>query len=123
MRFSLDVSDNVNSIRAYRNGCITVNDQEVRRSMIVMPDRLITDWRPQSLDQIMAEDFGIFQELQPEIILLGTGERHRFPDPRLLQPILRRGLGLEVMTTVAACRTYNIVVAEGRRVAAALIIS
>ena len=60
--------------------------------------------------------------LEPEIVLLGTGDRQHFPHPRLLAPLTERRIGVEVMDTRAACRTFNILVAEGRRVAAALVI-
>jgi uncharacterized protein len=121
MRLSLDADHTVNTIRGYGNGQISVNELQLRCSVIVTPERLITDWRPQNFDQLSATDFHILQELKPEIVLLGTGERHRFPHPRLLRPMLERNLGVEVMATAAACRTYNVIVAEGRRVAAALI--
>ena len=62
-------------------------------------------------------------QLEPEIALLGTGDRQRFPHPRLIQALMARGIGVEVMDTSAACRTYNIVMLEGRRVAAALLLA
>jgi uncharacterized protein len=122
MRLSLDADPTVNMIRGYSNGRISVNELQLLCSVIVTPEQLITDWRPQCFDQLKSADFDILQELKPEIVLLGTGERHRFPHPRLLRPMLERNLGVEVMATAAACRTYNVIVAEGRRVAAALLL-
>ena len=122
MRLSLDADRTVNTIRGYGNGQISVNELQLRCSVIVTPEQLIPDWKPQRFDQLSEADFDILRQLKPEIVLLGTGEQHRFVHPRLLRPMLERNLGVEVMATAAACRTYNVIVAEGRRVAAALII-
>ena len=72
-------------------------------------------------DQLAPEHFAELAEQAPEIVILGTGARQQFPAPALLRPLLERGIGVEVMDTGAACRTYNIVVAEGRQVIAALL--
>jgi uncharacterized protein len=122
MRLNLDAYHTVNTIRGYGNGQISIKELQLRSSIIVTPEQLITDWKPQRFEQLSAADFDILTELKPEIVLVGTGERHRFVHPRLLRPILEQNLGVEVMATAAACRTYNVIVAEGRRVAAALII-
>ena len=123
MRLNLDFDKTRHLIRAYREGCITINEQDIHQSLIVTPDRLITDWPPQHFAQLHENHFQIIEQLQPEIVLLGTGKCHRFPQPRLTSRLLRRRIGVEVMSTAGACRTYNIVVAEGRRVVAALLIT
>lgn len=122
MRLSLNSNGVANTIRAYRENCITVNDQDIRQSLIVTPEQLIIDWPPQNFEQLHVDHFQLIVELQPEIVLLGTGKCQRFPEPTLIRPLLVRNVGLEVMDTAAACRTYNIVVAEGRQVVAALLI-
>jgi hypothetical protein len=74
-----------------------------------------------SVPQFLAEDFAAIAALKPEIVLLGTGEKLRFPNPRIFAPLREAKIGFEVMDTQAACRTYNILLAESRKVAAALV--
>jgi uncharacterized protein len=83
---------------------------------------LVDDWRPQTLDELTEADLEAVLALQPEIVVLGSGTRQRFPDPRLTAAIMARGIGCEVMDTGAACRTYNVLVSEGRRAVAALLL-
>ena len=85
-----------------------------------MPDRT-EDWPVTRFADLRAEDFAFLRDLQAEIVLLGTGPRQRFPHPRLTAALANAGVGLEVMDVQAACRTYNILVAEERKVAAALL--
>lgn len=121
MRFSL-ASDNIkNNIRAYAQGAVTVNDEFIYCSVIVTPEQLIKDWPPQCFAELEAPHFVQLQILKPEIVILGTGARQQFPHPRLTHILLSQGIGLEVMDTAAACRTYNIIMSEGRQVAAALL--
>ncbi len=91
-------------------------------SLIVLPDRVITDWPPSGFEALSQAHFEVILEFKPEIVLLGTGATLRFPHPSLTQALIRMQVGLEVMDTAAACRTYNILVTEGRKVAAALIL-
>jgi uncharacterized protein len=123
MRFSLDADTNHYSIRNYGPGWITVNDLEIRRSVIITPDQLVLDWPPQAFTELAESHFAAIAALEPEIVLLGTGVRQQFPHPRLTQALLTRGIGIEVMDTTAACRTYNVIMLEGRRVAAALLLA
>jgi uncharacterized protein len=122
MRLKPDITGAANTIRAYDEGYIRINDQTIRRSLIVTPEKLITDWPPQSFTDLQADHLEQLLALDPEIVLLGTGARQHFPNPRLSSPLLSWGVGLEVMDTAAACRTYNFIMAEGRRVAAALLL-
>ena len=122
MRFSLDADSNRYSIRNYGSGWITVNDQDIRCSVIVTPERLVLDWPPQTFAELDETHFAMIMALEPEIVLLGTGCRQQFPHPRLTQALLAQGIGVEVMDTAAACRTYNVIMLEGRRVAAALLL-
>jgi uncharacterized protein len=110
----------VNTITAYGEGYVMVNGERRETSVVVLPDRL-EEWSARSFAELSAADFEFLQELQAEIVLLGTGPRQRFPHPRLTAALARAGIGLEVMDVQAACRTYNILVAEERRVAAALL--
>ena len=121
MRFAEDITDAQFLIRAYAPGQVTVNVEVLTRSLIVSPEQLIRDWPPQLYEEITAHHLHAATTLQPEVLLLGTGAHLRFPHPSLLAELHTQGIGVEVMDTAAACRTYNILVSEGRRVAAALL--
>ena len=122
MRFSLDSDANHYSITRYGTGLVRVGQQEFRRSVIVTPKQLVSDWPPQTFDDLVKAHFEVIAGLEPEIVLLGTGSRQRFPRPSLFQSLLARGVGVEIMDTAAACRTYNLIMLEGRQVAAALLL-
>lgn len=121
MQLSLNSDPTANTIQSYGEGRVTINDQDVSCSVIVTPEQIITDWPPQSFEELEETHFELILRLKPEIVLLGTGVRQRFPNPRMTRSLMRRGVGVEIMNTAAACRTYNLIMAEGRRVAAALL--
>ncbi|HAO34451.1 MAG TPA: Mth938-like domain-containing protein [Candidatus Competibacter sp.] len=121
MRFNLEVDAHHQFIRSYGPGWVNVSEREIRQSLIVTPERLVSDWPPQSFAELEEGHFAAVVALEPEIVVLGTGLRQRFPAPKLLRPVLDRGIGVEIMDTAAACRTYNVIMLEGRRVAAALL--
>lgn len=121
MQLNLNSDPTANTIQGYGDGRVTINGQDISRSVIVTPEQIIADWPPQSFEELEASHFDIIMELKPEIVLLGTGDRQHFPHPRLTRSLIRHRVGMEVMNTAAACRTYNIIMAEGRRVAAALL--
>ena len=123
MRFSLDSDANHYSITSYGPDWVRVSQQEFRRSLIITPERLVSDWPPQTFGDLVEAHFEVIAGLEPEIVLLGTGSRQRFPRPPLVRSLLARGVGVEIMDTAAACRTYNIIMLEGRRVAAALLLA
>ena len=110
------------AITAYDAGYIAVNGRRLTKSFLLTPQRLIEDWPPASFDSLTESDLGAVASLGCPIVLLGTGARQRFPAPVLMRPLIERRIGVEVMDSHAACRTYNILMAEGRDVAAALII-
>ena len=85
-------------------------------------DRLVIDWRPQSIGELRMEDLDAVFALEPEIVVIGSGARQQFPDAALLAAVLSRGIGCEVMDTGAACRTYNVLASEDRKVVAALML-
>ena len=120
MKLHASAPGGVNTISAYGEDYVVVNGQRRDSSVVVLRDRVV-DWPAASFERLTAEDFGFLQELDIDIVLLGTGPRQRFPHPRLTAALTRAGIGVEVMDTQAACRTYNILVAEERRVAAALL--
>jgi uncharacterized protein len=109
-----------NTITAYGDDHVMVNGQRRETSLIVMPERIV-DWDVECFESLSQESFLLLKDLQAEILLLGTGLTQRFPHPRLTAPLAALGIGVEVMDLKAACRTYNILVAEERKVAAALL--
>ncbi len=108
-----------NTFTGYGEDYVLVNSQRHESSLIVMPERILP-WDVSEFTKITAEDLEKLKALEAEIILLGTGPRQRFLHPRLTAPLVRARIGVEVMDLQAACRTYNILVAEERKVAAAL---
>jgi len=109
-------------IRSFSPGELRVNDQIIAGPVILTPEDIIVDWRPPSIDALSIADFDAALAIGPELILFGTGARHTFPPVTLFTEIMRAGIGFEAMGTAAACRTFNVLTAEGRRVAAALIV-
>ncbi len=122
MKLQQDRIPGLYTITAYAEGYVVVNGERHTRSLIVLPERLLPDWGVERFADLAARHLQTVLALQPQIVLLGTGRRQRFPAPSLYADLVRAGIGLEVMDTGAACRTYNILMAEGRRVAAALIV-
>ncbi len=100
-----------------------VRQEILRRSVVVTPGALWRDWPPQRFEELRAEHLAALLRLEPrpEVVLLGCGGRLRWPAPEVLAPLVEAGVGHELMDTPAACRTYNILMADGRRVAAALL--
>jgi uncharacterized protein len=111
----------VNTITGYGEGYVMVNGERRDSSVVVLPDR-VESWAAKAFESLTGDDFVFLRSLGVEIVLLGTGPKQRFPHPRLTAALAQAGIGLEVMDVQAACRTYNILVAEERRVAAALLI-
>lgn len=103
-------------------GYVSVNGTRYEQSVLVCGNKIETDWAPKGFANLDETAFVKLAESGAEIVLFGTGERQRFPRPELLKPLISKGIGLEVMDTRAACRTYNILVAEGRHVACGVII-
>ena len=122
MKFTLESSSRVNLVRAYSRTELRIGETYVRSSCIVSADRLITDWPPARLEALALQHLQTIFELEPEVVLLGTGERQRFPPADIRAAFTARGVGLEVMDLGAACRTYNILVQEERRAVAALLL-
>jgi uncharacterized protein len=108
-------------ITAYRSGEIVVAGVGYHRSVLVCSDGAVESWPPPSFEEFARSHFDIIAARAPEIVLIGTGGRIRFPPAELLVPLSGRGIGIEIMDTGAACRSYNFLLGEGRRVVAALL--
>ena len=111
----------LNIFTAYGEDFVAVNQEKYEKNLILLPESIITEWSSATINTLNEADMQKLLVLDPEIILLGTGKRLRFPPGALLRPFAPAGIGLEVMDMQAACRTYNILAAEGRKVAAALL--
>jgi uncharacterized protein len=111
-----------NLFTAYGEGYVTVNQTRYEASLIVLPDAPVETWPPRSMAELTEADFAPVLAHRPEIILLGSGATLQFPARELRAALANLGTGVEIMDTHAACRTYNILAGEGRKVAAALII-
>jgi uncharacterized protein len=122
MKLHASVTAGLMTITAYDAGYVAVNGRKLTRSFLLTPRTLIEDWPPTSIETLSADTIAAIAALESPIVLFGTGARQRFPSAALLRPLIERRVGVEIMDTHAACRTYNILMAEGRDVAAALII-
>jgi uncharacterized protein len=109
-----------NTITAYDDDHVKVNGERRDTSVIVTAEAVLP-WSATDFANLKEEDFAVLADLGVEIVLLGTGPRQRFPHPRLTAALAKAHVGLEVMDLKAACRTYNILVAEARRVALAIV--
>lgn len=123
MKLQLEQNSGVNIVTAYGDGYVDINRERHEHSLVLLPDRLIEPWAEAGFDALTAAHMAVLAELRADVVLIGTGTRQRFPAPALLRPLMEAGLGFEVMDLQAACRTYNILVGEGRHPAAALLLS
>jgi uncharacterized protein len=135
MRFAPDKDFGSYTVRAYQAGQVSIilpfdpsqaspqeNELTLIRSFIIAPKQLKEDWPPQSIADLTVEHLQTVIDLKPELVILGTGRNLEFPHPSITEPLFTKGIGVEVMDTAAACRTYNVLMHEGREVVAALIV-
>ena len=135
MQFNQELSPRYFTIHGYQQGEITVNhpyqsgternflqQQVIRHSFLLSPHAIREDWPELRPENITESHLRALLEMEPELVIFGTGEQIQFPPPETSAFFMTKGIGLEVMTTAAACRTYNILMHEGRRVAAALML-
>jgi uncharacterized protein len=101
---------------------VLVNQETLSRSFLLTPHQLVQDWRPASVDELQPADMEALLPLEPTLVLLGTGPRQRFPAPAVMAAMLTRGIGIEVMDSAAAARTFNVLATEGRKVVAAFLV-
>jgi len=111
-----------NYIQSVSAELVRINGRDFRGHVIVSAERILADWNPRPIAEMQVEDFQAALEGQPETILFGSGAKHRFVSNFLLTAIMSQGIGFEVMSTAAACRTYNLLLGEGRQVVAALLL-
>lgn len=124
MKLYQDNTANLNVVTGYGDDHVMVNKVRHDGNLILTAGQIRTGWAPEArgdLGALRAEDLAAVAELRPEIVIVGTGQRQRFPAPALLRPLIEARIGFEFMDLPAACRTYNILVGEGRSVAVALL--
>ena len=120
MKLHLSTASGRNLITAYGAGYVSVNGERHTHGLVVLPDRIETTWHTEPDGGLSRTGAEFLASLGMEIVLVGTGTTQRFPNAATLRPLIEAGIGYEIMDTTAACRTYNILVAEDRLVAAAL---
>jgi uncharacterized protein len=121
MEFNLEIPQNQFFIRSISEKGIHVNQEIYDHAFVISAQGIIPEWHVKSVDDIDAASLRVLFELQPEVILIGTGKIQAFLPPEIQAHFFRRNIGFETMTTDAACRTYNVLSAEGRQVVAALL--
>ena len=122
MKLQSDPHSGANTITGYGDGYIEINKIPYSHAVLLSSDGEILEWAVKSFDELSPADFTQMASLKPELIIIGTGKRQRFPTPELLKTLIEAKIGFEVMDSQAACRTYNILVGEGRQVLLALIV-
>lgn len=122
MKLHLHTSAQQHMITGMDADAIAVNHQPYTTSLIVSGDALVEDWFSGRWEQLEASALTAILDLKPEVVLLGTGDKHRFIHPRHIQSFLAANIAVECMTTAAACRTFNILTSEGRHAVAALML-
>jgi uncharacterized protein len=110
------------TVTGYFPGGVEINAQPFDHSLMMLPETPPRAWPVAAFEQLTVEHFEQLLAEQPDVVILGTGERQRFVHPRLTAPLTSRHIGVDCMDTNAACRTYNILMGEGRKVLLALII-
>jgi len=122
VKIERDSPEGRNTFTGYGAGYVEVNGKRHSSSLVVSAERIVTDWPASSIDELTADHLAAILELKHEIAVIGSGATFRLPDPARLGPLHQARIGVEVMDTQAACRTYNILLGEGRNVVAALIV-
>jgi len=122
LKLQSDPHSGANTITGYGDGYVEINQTPYAHAVLLSSDGAISAWPVESFSSLEASDFEQMIALKPELILIGTGSRQRFPKPELLKSLISAKIGFEIMDSQAACRTYNILVGEGRQVLLALIV-
>ncbi len=122
MKLQSDPHSGANTITGYGDGYVEINQTPYAHAVLLSSDGAISEWPVKTFEDLEAGHFSQMIDLKPELILIGTGKRQRFPKPELLKSLITAKIGFEIMDSQAACRTYNILVGEGRQVLLALIV-
>ncbi len=123
MQLNHELPDYTYALRAADGRSAKVNDRVLERSFILAPNELIEGWQAVESARLLPEDLAPLLALNPELVVLGTGDRQVFPSAAAMAACLTRGIGIEVMTNAAAARTFNVLAGEGRRVVAGFLLA
>lgn len=121
MKLSLDSGTGI-VVTGVGAGWIRVGHEEIRANVVLTPESVVPGFAPRGFEALDAADLAALLSHRPELVILGSGDAQRFLHPRTLAPLAEARIGVETMATAAACRTFNILSGEGRRVVAALIV-
>jgi len=121
MKLHSTPSQHYQTVTAYDNSGVEINAVRFTHSLITLPEVAPVAWPPASFESLTAEHFAQINATMPDVVILGTGKRQRFVHPKLTAVLTDKRIGIECMDNQAACRTYNILMTEGRKVALALI--
>lgn len=122
MQLTLENPDFRYLLRGISADGVLVNDKTLSSSFILTPNELLENWRPASSQDLVADDMQALLDLNPVLVILGTGSRQQFPSAAVMAACLTRGIGIEVMDNAAAARTFNVLATEGRKVVAGFIV-
>ncbi len=121
MKLHTTITQQYQTVTAYDDAGVELNAVRFNNSLIVMPEVVPVAWPVSSFEALTSENFAQIDALAPDVVIVGTGRRQHFIHPKLTAILTTRRIGVECMDNQAACRTYNILMAEGRKVALALI--
>ena len=122
MKLQPDPKQALNTVTRYDDKFIEINDSRFEESVLVLPEGAIEHWNVNLFEDLKQEDFARIVAKSPALVIFGSGAKLRFPPPQLIQDLIRARIGFETMDTQAACRTYNILMSEGRLVMGAFLI-
>jgi len=122
VKLQSDPHSGANTITGYGNGYVEINKAPYSHAVLISSDGAISEWPVREFAELESEHFAQMVALKPELIIIGTGNKQHFPKPELLKPLICAKIGFEIMNSQAACRTYNILIGEGRQVLLALIV-
>ena len=123
MKFAEDDASQGYFISSYDDTSVHINGKAFHSSLIIAPDAVVESWPPETIEALCIDHCQAIIELQPELVIIGSGNKLTFPHVETYASLIQQNIGVEIMDSGAACRTYNILMGEGRRVVAAIIIA
>ncbi len=120
MKFSEDTQSNHNNISRYEEGFVEIKGKQINTSVVISAEELIADWEPKKFSELSADHCKLLLAPKPDVIILGTGKKQQFPERDILKLFAQNQIGVEIMDTTAACRTFNVLLSEDRNVVAGL---
>ncbi|HTD03186.1 Mth938-like domain-containing protein [Undibacterium sp.] len=122
MKLHSTLTQQYQTVTAYDKDSVELNAIRYQHSLVVLPEVAPVVWPPARFEDLATEHFAQLEATKPDVVILGTGSKQRFVHPKLITVLTEKRIGVECMDNQAACRTYNILMAEGRKVALALIL-